>query len=544
MYRRYRKSSRRQSNHALPMVAVGITIAALALGGLYYKGSDIIKYFEGETIIVPSNKEANDNLNRLLGELAGDKSKLLELAENSATRLGWIENVDTRRHFRWFLMSRLVDKGLWEEAVRILPEVESLAPVEGLDRLAQAAIEHEDYELQLRLDTLLQNKLMNEPEQTKLLLRSIRRYAQTCIRMKRNDDAVHAITRLDAPAIMARLSSPELATDAADLQMIRANICSVPEPVLQSVRNILEQAKWPLCPATSQLMLKEVSNALRDNPNIPAGSLKEIEEKLLHCRDSMLEYPDKEHRLPLCYTLLGELRFRLKNYEGCAQALSLAAAFAEGYGEMTPELQVKLRRLSSRANEARGAVAEAMQDCRYLLEYEKDTAEILRCLTFMATHAEGEEKIELLMRSWNMMLETPSLLNPELRTKIIEELTAWYTQKEDYANAAKWMAESTRTIEANHPVLSDGKALQARLELALMQRKAMLDTTAIRQLRDLKRAVDQMSEEDRAKLDAAAPKLYKNIVREFARSCLLVGDKTTAKALAKTIKEGLPEKKR
>lgn len=526
------------------MVAVGITIAALALGGLYYKGADIIKYFEGETIIVPSNKEANDNLNRLLSELAGDKAKLLELAENSATRLGWIENVDTRRQFRWFLMSRLVDKGLWEEAVKILPEVESLAPVEGLDRLAEAAREHADYELQLRLDTLLQNKLMNEPEQTRLLLRSIRRYTETCLRMKRHDDAVHAITRLDAPAIMARLATPELATEAADLQMIRANICSVPEPVLQSVRNILEQAKWPHCPATSQLMLKEVNNALRDNPNIPAGALKEIEEKLLHCRDSMLEYPDKEHRLPLCYTLLGELRYRLRNYEGCAQALSLAAAFAEGYGEMTPELQVKLRRLSSRANEARGAVAEAMQDCRYLLEYEKEPAEILRCLTYMATHAEGEEKIELLMRSWKMMLDTPALVNKELRTRIIEELTAWYTQKEDYTNAAKWMAESTHDIEAAHPVLSDGKALQARLDLALMQRKAMLDTTAIRQLRDLKRAVDQMSEEEKTQLDAVAPKLYKTIVREFARSCLLVGDKTTARALSKSIKESLPEKKR
>ena len=93
-------------------------------------------------------------------------------------------------------------------------------------------------------------------------------------------------------------------------------------------------------------------------------------------------------------------------------------------------------------------------------------------------------------------------------------------------------------------MLSDGKALQARLELALMQRKAMLDTTAIRQLRDLKRAVDQMSEEERTQLEAAAPKLYKTIVREFARSCLLVGDKTTAKALSKSIKEGLPEKKR
>lgn len=543
MQRRYRKN-RKQSNHALPAVAIGITLAALAIGGLFYKGEDILLYFKGQTIVVHSNKEANDNLSRLLSDLSGDKARLLELAENSSARLGWIENVDTRRQFRWFLMMRLVEKGQWDEALRILPEVESLAPVEGLNSLAQAALEHEDYELQLRLDAQLQNKLMNLPDRTALLLQSIRRYAETCIRMKRNDDAVHAITRLDAPAIMARLAAPHLATEAASLQMLRANICGVPEPVLQNVRNILEQAKWPLCPATSQLMLQEVSNALRDNPNIPSNSLKEIEEKLMRCRDSMLEYPDKEHKLPVCYTLLGEIRFRLQDYPGCAQALSLAAAFAEGYGEMTPALQVKLRRLSSRANEARGAVSEAVQDCRYLLEHEKDSAEVLRCITFMGKHAEGEEKMELLMRCWNMMQENPALADNARKEEIIRELSSWYMQKEDYTNAAKWIEQSTRLIVANHPVLTDGKALQARLDLALVQRKAMLDTTAMRKLRDLKKEIDQMSDEDRAKLDAAAPKLYKSIVREFARSCLLVGDKTTAKALARSIKESIPEKKR
>lgn len=543
MQRRYRKN-RKQSNHALPAVAIGITLAALAIGGLFYKGEDILLYFKGQTIVVHSNKEANDNLSRLLSDLSGDKARLLELAENSSARLGWIENVDTRRQFRWFLMMRLVEKGQWDEALRILPEVESLAPVEGLNSLAQAALEHEDYELQLRLDAQLQNKLMNLPDRTALLLQSIRRYAETCIRMKRNDDAVHAITRLDAPAIMARLAAPHLATEAASLQMLRANICGVPEPVLQNVRNILEQAKWPLCPATSQLMLQEVSNALRDNPNIPSNSLKEIEEKLMRCRDSMLEYPDKEHKLPVCYTLLGEIRFRLQDYPGCAQALSLAAAFAEGYGEMTPALQVKLRRLSSRANEARGAVSEAVQDCRYLLEHEKDSAEVLRCITFMGKHAEGEEKMELLMRCWNMMQENPALADNARKEEIIRELSSWYMQKEDYTNAAKWIEQSTRLIVANHPVLTDGKALLARLDLALVQRKAMLDTTAMRKLRDLKKEIDQMSDEDRAKLDAAAPKLYKSIVREFARSCLLVGDKTTAKALARSIKESIPEKKR
>lgn len=544
-YRRYRPN-KKNTNHTLPIAAIGITAAALLLWGIYAKGNDILLFFKGQTIVVPSNKEANDNLNRLLGDLAGDKADLLELAEHSQTRLGWIDNVDTRRQFRWFLMSRLVDKGQWEEAVKILPEVESLAPPEGLDRLAQAAAEHGDFDLQLRLDQELQVKVANSPQQMKLLLRSIRRYAETCIRMQRNDAAVQAIARLDAPAIIARLAEPELAAEAADLQMMRANVCQVKEPVLQMVRNLLEQAKWPLCPATSQLMLEEVSNALRDNPNIPESSLKEIEEKLMRCRDAMLAYPDKEHRLPKCYTLLGELRFRLKNYEGCAEALSLASAFAEGYGEMTPEMKVKLRRISSRANEARGAVAEAMLDCRYLLEHEKDINEAMRCLTYLATHTEGEEKIALLMRCWEMMQQNPALAqaHPDLRSQIIAELSAHYAAKEDYTNAITWVTEATNAITAAHPVLTDGKALQARLELALLYRKAKNDTEASRRILDVIRAVDQMTEEDRELLNQADAQLYRRAVREFARTRLLIGDKNTAKMWCRKIKESLPEKVR
>lgn len=542
-YRRYRPN-KKNTNHTLPIAAIGITAAALLLWGIYAKGNDILLFFKGQTIVVPSNKEANDNLNRLLRDLAGDKADLLELAENSQTRLGWIDNVDTRRQFRWFLMTRLVDKGQWEEAVKILPEVESLAPPEGLDRLAQAAAEHGDYDLQLRLDQELQAKVANSPTQMKLLLRSIRRYAETCIRMQHNDAAVQAIARLDSPAIMARLVDPVLAAEAADLQMMRANVCQVKEPVLQMVRNLLEQAKWPLCPATSQLMLEEVSNALRDNPNIPEFSLKEIESKLVRCRDSMLSYPDKERRLPQCYTLLGELRFRLKNYEGCAEALALAAAFAEGYGDMTPELQVKLRRVSSRANEARGAIAEAMMDCRYLLEHEKDAHEAMRCLAFLATHTEGEEKISLLMRCWDRMQQNPALAqaNPNLRSQIITELSAYYTNKQDYNTALKWVTEATNAIVAAHPVLTDGKALQARLDLALLHRKAKNDTEAINRIRDVVRDIDQLSDEDREALNKVDAQLYRNAVRELSRSCLLIGDRYNARVWCKKIKEGLPQK--
>ena len=119
MNRRYRPP-RKKSNHTVPLAAAGLTLGALLLWGLFAKGQDIVTFFKGQTIVVPSNDEANKNLESLLSDLAGDKSRLLELAENSRSRLGWIKNADTQRQFRWILLSRLVDKGQWQEAVRIL----------------------------------------------------------------------------------------------------------------------------------------------------------------------------------------------------------------------------------------------------------------------------------------------------------------------------------------------------------------------------------------------------------------------------------------
>ncbi len=546
MYRRY-KPRRKTSSHAIPLTAIGLTAAALLLWGIYAKGSDIYHFFEGKTVVVADNSEANARLDRLMADLSGDKPRLLELAGNEKTRLGWIQDMNTRRQFRWFLMCRLIDMGQWQEAVRILPEVETLAPPEGLDRIAEAARQHEDYELQLRLDRELQDKAVNSPELTPLLLRSIRRTAETCIRMNRKDEAASVIlSRLGMPAVVARLASPELAAEAASLQMLCADISEVKEPVLQMVRNTLEQAKWPLCPATSRLMLEEVSNTLRDNPNLSHTALREIEAKLLRCRDSMLEYPDREHRLPKCYMMLGELRYRLGNYEGCAQALTLASAFAEGYGEMTPELQVKLSRVRSRANEARGAVEEARNDYRYLLEHETDSTEIFRCLTFLATHSEGEEKIDLLTRCWDMLSRDEKLAHTDVmnRAGIARELAQYYTGKSDYPNAIRWVGECLKMTEAEHPDLTDGKVLRARMEHALLLRKAQQDSTAVRALRDVVRAMEQMAPEEREKLDAADGKLYKDAVREFSRTYLIMGDKQLAKDVIRKIRESLPEKVR
>ncbi len=546
MYRRY-KPRRKTSSHAIPLTAIGLTAAALLLWGLYAKGRDIYNFFKGETITIHDNSEANANLERLMGDLSGDKPRLLELAGDSKTRLGWIKDENTRRQFRWFLLCRLIDMGQWDEAVRILPEVESLAPVEGLDRIAESAREHEAYEIQLRLDRELQGKAVHSPEQTELLLRSIRRSAETCISMNNKDEASSIIrSLLGRPEVAARLTSPELASEAASLLMLCADISEVKEPVLQMVRNTLEKAKWPLCPATSRLMLEEVSNTLRDNQKLSQPALREIEAKLLRCRDSMLEYPDREHRLPKCYMMLGELRYRLGNYEGCAQALTLASAFAEGYGEMTPELQLQICRLRARANEARGALSEAMADFRYLLEHETAPEEIFRCLSFLASQSEGEERVNLLVRCWDMLSQDEKLAHTDLmnRPGIARELALYYKEKQDYENAIRWVGECLAMTEAEHPDLTDGKALRARVDHALILRKAERDLQAVRVLRDVVRAIEQLGDEEREKLNAADSKLYKDAVREFSRTYLFMGERQLAKDVIRKIREGLPDKVR
>ncbi|MDO5472393.1 MAG: hypothetical protein Q4F35_03560 [Akkermansia sp.] len=546
MYRRYRPK-RKNNSHVLPLAAVGLTAAALLIWGLFAKGEDIIRFFKGETIVVHDNSEANDNLERLLADLSGDKAGLLELAEDSKARLGWVKNADTRRQFRWFLMCRLMDKGLWDEAVRILPEVEVLAPVEGLDRLAAAALEHEDFDLQLRLDRQLQEKVINMPTATPLLLRSIRRSAQTYIRMHKNDEAVKVISRLEMASVLARLSDPVLAAEAADLQMIRAEVGGVKEHGLQMVRNILEAAKWPSCPATAKLMLEEVSNTLRDNPNLSHEALKDVEAKLLRCRDAMLTYPDREHKLPLCYTMLGELRYRLEDFDGCAQALTLAGAFAEGYGVMTPELQLRHCRLRSRANEARGAVADAMQDYRQLLELEKDNREIFRCINFLAQHAEGAEKVAQLTRCWDMITADPTIAEGCKLSKsdIARQVADYYVEQKDYTHAIKWVTESMELAKAAYPDLTDGRFLRAKVELALVERKTgKNDWGAVIHLRDVVRAIESMSKEERARLDEADSKLYRHAVREFSRTYLFTGDRDIAKQVIRKIKESLPDKVR
>lgn len=546
MYRRYNRPNRKSTNYTVPLAALGFIIAAILLWVIWARGEAIINFFKGKTEYVADNSEANNNLARLLGDLSGDKAQLLALAENSKARLGWINDEVTRRQFRWILLTRLLDKGLWEDAIRILPEVEDLASPGNLERLAVMALQHEDYELQLRLDQKLQDIAITQPGETELLLRSIRRTAETCIKMHNSDEAVKAISRLDAPAVLARFSTPQLAAQAADLQMMRADASTVKEHALQLVRNILEQAQWPPCMATSRLMLEEVTTALRDNPSLTQSSLKEIETKLLHCRDALLDYSDKEHKLPQCYLILGELRMRMGNYDGCAQALTLANAFAEGYGQSTLEWQLQVGRLRAKANMARGAKVEAIQDCRFLAEHENSPENLMTALTYLSANVTGSEREQVLARLWSAMQAQPKATkaDKEARYRIACEIARLNSENDAKDQAVKWGLEAMRAAQDAYPDISDGKALRASLTLALYQRKKQDDLLAVRRLRDIVKAIESMDEDLRKKLDATDKTLYATAVREYARTCLFTGDRPLAQVIIRKIKEDMPEKKR
>lgn len=319
MYRRYRPK-RKNTSHALPIAAVSLTLISLLTWGYFAVGDDIVSHFKGKTIVVADDTEANANLSRLLADLSGDRPSLLRLAEDRTVRMGWIKSEEVRRRFLWQLASRLVDEGEWATVKPIVPEVEGIAPIEGLDRIAALAQQKNDFDFQLKLEKQLQNRLVNEPaETTSLLLNSIRRYVETCEQMDKKNEAYQAMDILRREQVNARLKGkPELAVEAAALKLRCAEVSGALQAEWDEVRNLLEGAGWPDCPATGKLLLNEASRSLQ-NPARRKEELQAIQANLLKALDSMLKFPDTDRRLPECYTMLGDVCFRLAQYDQCVQ---------------------------------------------------------------------------------------------------------------------------------------------------------------------------------------------------------------------------------
>ena len=553
MYRRYRPK-RKNTSHALPIAAVTLTLISLLTWGYFAVGDDIVSHFKGKTIVVADDTEANANLNRLLADLSGDRPALLRMAEDRTLRMGWIKSEETRRRFLWVLANRLVDEGEWATVKPIVPEIESIAPIEGLDRIAALAKEKNDFDFQLKLEKQLQNRLVNEPaETTSLLLNSIRRYVETCEQMDKKNEAYQAMDILRREQVNARLKGkPELAVEAAALKLRCAEVSGALQAEWDEVRNLLEGAGWPDCPATGKLLLNEASRSL-ENPARRKEELQAIQANLLKALDSMLKFPDTDRRLPECYTMLGDVCFRLAQYDQCVQYLTLSDAFARGYGikdQALRDMEMKHTRMRARANEARGAIAEAVVDYRYLLEHETEQPAIFKSLSFLAEHAQGEERITLIKRCRDMMKENEALIKDSKWSfaDIAKEIADYYVAAENYSEAITWVKESVAIVEESYPDLTDGKTLRARMNLALVERKTEKDDErALERLKLVVRAIEQMDEESRAKLNEADPKLYEDAVREFARTYVVMGGKyneKVARQVIRKIKEPLPTKLR
>ena len=544
MYSRFRPT--RKNNYMLPKLAIGLIIVSLLLWVLMTRNGSDDGTSQGGQDTNASSYEANGTLTRLLDDLCGDKAHLLELADNFQTRTGWIGNQDTQQQLRALLVSRLVDNDLWAEAAKMIPGILNVVSVGTLDRLADAANAHKDFELEQKIDRRLQEVLLKSPADTPLLLSSIRRAAEACIAAGHHDEAIKIISVLDGPAVMTRINTQTLAAEAADLQMLRASVSEVKEPVLQQARNILDKAKWPSCPAASRLMLDEVANTLRDNPNLKGPALKELEAKLLRCRSLMMEFPDPDHRMPECYRLLSDLRTRLRDFDGSTKALELAAAFMESYGELSPQMELELYRVRSKAALA-AHNEEKLEECyRWLMEHETDPAGTFTAMAYLIDHTEGEERAKLLERTWTFLDANPRIAqaNGTARAKVAQALVEHYAAQEEYAKAIKWLRINRDLAEAANPDLTNGVALKAKYDLALMLRKAKQDGSASAAFYQICEVIEKMSEEQRTKLDAAAPRLYKDSVREYARTRYLMGDTARARAWCKKIKEGLPDKPR
>lgn len=557
MYRRYRPK-RKSSGHALPIAAVSLTLLTLLAWGYYAVGDDIAEYFKGKTVVVADATEANGNLRELMVGLYGPCHKLLELTDKRQTSLAWIADANERRLVTCALVTRLVDEGQSEKAKAIVNEVSEIIPLYVLERMAIFFQKKGDNKSQRDIEEMLQKRISAETinaETLSLFVASVSRYEIVSVDKNKICDALFFFCREEVKNQLC--SCPDLAVQVANL-MLNYN-----SPKMDNeASNLLRKFKKLDCPAWAELQLKDAERAL-ENKNCTTDNLNTLHANLNDVLATLLKYPDTKKLLPSCYSELGEVCFRLGKYDDCVKFLTLSDAFALGYGQSGDALnkqQLAHTRTRAQANAARGAILEALVDYRYLLENETETDAVFKSLTFIADHSQGEERISLLIRCREMLTATPDLAKhcPWSLTDITKELADFYIAADKYEEALPWVRESLTMVEAAHKNeadgkidLSDGLVLRLRLNLALLERKTeKLDEQALERIKLVVRAIETMDKEDketRAKLEAADPKLYKDAVREFARTYLVMGGKYNeklAREVIRKIKESLPSKVR
>lgn len=542
IHRRFTPRKKHNKNN-IPIIVGSVVILGLLLC-LYNKREAITSWFRPQIQQVVSNAEANARLDRLMDSLAGDRVTVLELARDYTARVGWIKDVKTRLRFEWILMNRLIEIGEWDEALKILPEVISIAQTPQIETLAEEAMEHGDYVLQLKLEDTIQKNLSDPTSKENIvyLLRSLQRSVATDLKLQNKNDVLKRITLLDKPAIQARIETQEQAAEAAALQLQRADLSEVKEPVYVQVKALLKTHNWPPCRATSLLLIQEVLSTLATESSLKPEALRDLASKMEHCIKSMLETGELSRSLPSCYMMLGDILYRLGDSAGCTKALSLAASFAEGFNELTPEVRLKIARIRSRALLAQNELAQAKEDLKYLAEKDTDPIEQIRALLQLCESAEGEERESLSLRCWEALEKAPaSFENREARmAEIANDLADEFMTKQQYKSAAVWYERALKLSQSLYPNTTDGHVLKARFNIGKVHLKAKNDGLAAKQLLAVIRAVEAFNEAERDSFDKANPNLYKQAVRELSRAYLLMKERDLARQVIKKIGEALP----
>lgn len=542
IHRRFTPRKKHNKNN-IPIVVGSVVILGLLLF-LYNKRETITSWFRPQIQQVVSNTEANARLDRLMNSLAGDRVTVLELARDYTARVGWIKDVKTRLRFEWILMNRLIEIGEWDEALKILPEVISIAQTPQIETLAEEAMEHGDYVLQLKLEDTIQKNLSDSSSKENIayLLRSLQRSVATGLKLQNKNDVLKRVTLLDKPAIQARIETQEQAAEAAALQLQRADLSEVKEPVYVQVKALLKAHNWPPCRATSLLLIQEVRSTLATESSLKPEALRDLASKMSHCIKSMLETGELSKSLPSCYMMLGDILYRLGDSASCTKALSLAASFAEGFNELTPEVRLKIARIRSRALLAQNELAQAKEDLKYLAEKDTDPIEQIRALLQLCESAEGGERESLSLRCWEALEKAPaSFENREARmAEIANDLADEFMTKQQYKSAAVWYERALKLSQSLYPDTTDGHVLKARFNLGKVHLKAKNDGLAAKQLLAVIRAVEAFNEAERDSFDKANPNLYKQAVRELSRAYLLMKERDLARQVIKKIGEALP----
>lgn len=542
IHKRFTPRKKHNKNN-IPIIIGTVVILGLLLF-LYNKREAITSWFQPQIQQVVSNAEANARLDRLMNSLAGDRVTVLELVRDYTARVGWIKDVKTRLRFEWILMNRLIEIGEWDEALKILPEVISIAQTPQIETLAEEAMEHGDYTLQLKLEDTIQKNLSDptSKENIAYLLRSLQRSVATDLKLQNKNDVLKRVTLLDKPAIQARIETQEQAAESAALQLQRADLSEVKEPVYVQVKTLLKAHNWPPCRATSLLLIQEVRSTLAAESNLKPEILRDLASKMEHCIKSMLETGTLTKSLPSCYMMLGDILYRLGDSVGCTKALSLAASFAEGFNELTPEVRLNIARIRSRALLAQNEFEQAKVDLKYLAEKDSDPIEQIRALLQLRESASGEEKEELSLRCWEALEKAPATFENR-ETRMVEtanDLASGFTEKQQYKSAAAWYERALKLSQTLYPDMTDGNVLKTRLNLGKMHIKAKNDGLAVRQLLAVVRAIEAFNETERETFDKANPNLYKQAVRELSRTYMLMKERNLARQVIKKIGEAVP----